>query len=224
MAIALTDMKEKIIRFLKESGQSKTQGISMMLNVSLKSPQMKRALAELVDERRVKKDGLMRYTWIRPVATDQTTANDDAGVSATREISEPAELPVPSKSTPKATPKPVKKTAESTPEPTTDIDKSITKVSTDNDKPSNSKTAAKADVPAPVATEKPIAAHAAPRTLDDVISRMESRLTAGPVENYENKVTVLTRLSLVSEPEISVLLEEIAEDLRSVENRALRRA
>ena len=66
---SLEKNKEKILAFLKESGQSKTLGISMMLGVTIKNSLMLAALRELEGEGLIKKDGLNRYTLIsKPVS------------------------------------------------------------------------------------------------------------------------------------------------------------
>lgn len=195
----LNKTKEKILAFLKESGQSKTLGISMMLGVSLKNSLMLAALRDLEGEGLIKKDGLNRYTLIsKPVSKSKPSEPNSPGLGEAAEKNE------------------VRKTSEETPETT----KPEAPVSTAEERFKNTPAPEVAPVVKTPTTVEPRKV----RTLEDVLAKMENRLKAGPVADYENKVTVLTRMAAASEPEIQSILMEIAEDLREVDTRALRKA
>ena len=195
----LNKTKEKILAFLKESGQSKTLGISMMLGVSLKNSLMLAALRDLEGEGLIKKDGLNRYTLIsKPVSKSKPSEPNSPGLGEAAEKNE------------------VRKTSEETPATT----KPEAPVSTAEERIKNTPAPEVAPVVKTPTTVEPRKA----RTLEDVLAKMENRLKAGPVADYENKVTVLTRMAAASEPEIQSILMEIAEDLREVDTRALRKA
>ncbi|MAD95870.1 MAG: hypothetical protein CMB99_00940 [Flavobacteriaceae bacterium] len=204
---SLEKNKENILAFLKESGQSKTLGISMMLGVAIKNSLMLAALRELEGEGLIKKDGLNRYTLIsKPVSKSKPTEPNSPGLSEAAKAVKSAE----------------KKKVHKTSEDTKVITKPEAPVSTAEERIKNTP----APEVAPV-VKTPTTAAAEPRkarTLEDVLAKMENRLKAGPVADYENKVTVLTRMAAASEPEIQSILMEIAEDLREVDTRALRHA
>ena len=196
----LNKNKEKILTFLKESGQSKTLGISMMLGVTIKNSLMLAALRELEGEGLIKKDGLNRYTLIsKPVSKSKPSEPNSPGLGEAAEKNE------------------VRKTSEETPA----TDKPEAPVSTVEERIKNTPAPEVAPV---VKTPTTAAEPRKARTLEDVLAKMENRLKAGPVADYENKVTVLTRMAAASEPEIQSILMEIAEDLREVDTRALRHA
>lgn len=202
----LNKTKEKILAFLKESGQSKTLGISMMLGVTIKNSLMLAALRELEGEGLIKKDGLNRYTLIsKPVSKSKPSEPNSPGLSEAAKAVKSAE----------------KKKVHKTSEDTKVITKPEAPVSTAEERIKNTPAPEVAPV---VKTPTTAAEPRKARTLEDVLAKMENRLKAGPVADYENKVTVLTRMAAASEPEIQSILMEIAEDLREVDTRALRHA
>ena len=195
----LSQTKEKVVEYLSEAGQSKALGISMMLNVSIRNTLMMQALRDLESEGRIKKDGLNRYTSIRKPSAATVAQSAETKKKATAAIKPQTRKP-------------------SVRKPMKPAEKPVAKTKPKKEVPVNS-VASKTAKPEVEKLPETTA-----RSLEYVIAKMENRLKAGPIADYENKVTVLTRLASVSEPEVYDILMEIAEDLREVDLRALRHA